>query len=428
MLYRLILLIIIFHNLNLFALSVTIFPLHPEPKEPNKFYIKNRELFEPKIVELNDQDVLDFEHHLGLKTNYFIKNKKSFYEQIFFHIFNYQKNFLNPILLKLSIYEYFWDSYKKLFIFLSESNKLTSDPALYRVVCITSDDCIPFLHFNDSSSVFFNLRDVSHNDSPNNLDEEDNPWFPSQKKRYHLNPAAWDSSVIVHEYQHHVTSTFIKSSFFYNDARRHMTHKYLMIDVLHEGYSDYLALSYLSSFLHENIHIIGSYIFDDVPWFQRDLVPIQPFENTEPFRDPHRTGLALSSGLWDLRMRLGNEKIDSIVILSLYKLGQKNKKELSFIDIVESLVDSDQDLFGGGEIGDIRLTLYQSANFNGERSSYFKNPQTREANLGLPSCSSLHKNYIEEGKPPSPHQYIASLFFWIFLGFLFLLGNKKPVI
>jgi hypothetical protein len=160
---------------------------------------------------------------------------------------------------------------------------------------------------------------------------------------------------------------------------------------LHEGYSDYLAATYVSSQTlgagKIDAHIVAEYSLTTT--YQRDLTVKKVFNNSTNYSSVHGPGQVWGSALWEMREDwLGAEIVDKIVIRSLYYLSTQP----GFVDSVEALVQADRDLFDGAHENRIRELLFTERNWLGSLSDVFQDSEKKIIKVGFQGCSSVREN------------------------------------
>lgn len=194
---------------------------------------------------------------------------------------------------------------------------------------------------------------------------------------------AREAIVVAHEYQHYLTDMIAGIRFGSADT-------VTVGDVLHEGYSDYFASSYVTQKKGTDTNTIGAYAFQNCSNVQRDLSSKKVFNDTEIYSSPHRPGWVWASGLWELRTRLGTggaDKADAIALRSLYYLSSSP----GFIDSVEALVQADKALYQGVNETLIRTLFFDERKFLGSLSGVFQDTDKKIVKVGFQGCSSIHK-------------------------------------
>lgn len=195
---------------------------------------------------------------------------------------------------------------------------------------------------------------------------------------------AREALVIAHEYQHYLTDMLTGIEF---DASGEIS----VGSALHEGYSDYLAATYVSSQTlgagKIDAHIVAEYSLTTT--YQRDLTVKKVFNNSTNYSSVHGPGQVWGSALWEMREDwLGAEIVDKIVIRSLYYLSTQP----GFVDSVEALVQADRDLFDGAHENRIRELLFTERNWLGSLSDVFQDSEKKIIKVGFQGCSSVREN------------------------------------
>lgn len=192
---------------------------------------------------------------------------------------------------------------------------------------------------------------------------------------------AREALVIAHEYQHYLTDMLTGIEF---DASGEIS----VGSALHEGYSDYLAATYVSSQTlgagKIDAHVVGEYSLTAT--YQRDLTQYKIFNNNTTYASVHGPGQVWGSALWEMREDgWGAEIVDKIVVRSLYYLSTQP----GFIDSVEALVQADRDLYDGVHENRIRELLFTERNWLGSLSDVFQDSDKKIVKVGFQGCSSV---------------------------------------
>lgn len=201
-----------------------------------------------------------------------------------------------------------------------------------------------------------------------------------------------EALVAVHEYQHYVTDSLT--------GMVSGTDKYNVGDALHEGYSDYFAVSHVSEQVGSPVTVVGEYAFKNCATLQRDLSVLKVFDPTSDETGPHIYGLSWASGLWALREEYGNEMIDKLALKSLFLMDV----EPGFMDAIETLVQADQALYDGAHVARIRALFYDEVKFVGGGALVFRDADRTVLELGLQSCARV------SGRRPFSWQIAFGLF------------------
>ncbi len=210
---------------------------------------------------------------------------------------------------------------------------------------------------------------------------------------------AREATTVVHEYQHYVTDriTGMISASKANTVN--------VGDIIHEGYSDYLATSQITRLNGETTVVtkLLDYSFRHCSQIIRDVNVLTPLENTVAFQtDEHYGGLTWASALWQLREEFGREIIDLVTLKSLFFLSVKP----SSAEAVEALVQADNILYGGNHVGRIRKLFYNDLKFVGGNTTPFRDATQGLLEMGFQSCSSI-------GRRTQAIPSLASLLLWI---------------
>lgn len=201
-----------------------------------------------------------------------------------------------------------------------------------------------------------------------------------------LNNLAREGFVIAHEYQHYITDIISGIEFTSKT-------KYAVGDALHEGYSDYGAVTYLSD-LNAATITLGLVVIPACSGSRREVGDLRIYGETAEDSDPHLSGLSWASALWQLREEFGATIADRLAFKSLYFLGSNP----GFVSSVESLVKADRALYLGVHIERIRQLLYTEVKFLGSAQEPFKDPLTLEAHVGFKGCAGV-LNQPNNGSP-----------------------------
>ncbi len=230
-------------------------------------------------------------------------------------------------------------------------------------------------------------------------------------KLYHT---AREAVVVVHEYQHYVTDQIAGLIPGADGAT--------VGDALHEGYSDYMAASHISDTAGRIVTKVGEYAFQDLddanPPIIRDIGTIKVYDPDNLETAPHVYGWSFASGLWALRLQLGQEAADLIALKSLFLLPV----EPGFMDAVEALVQADKVLFAGQNASAIRSTFYDEVRFLGGRTGQFRDVDNAILELGLRSCAASSR----ARHPATPAVFFALLLLWAVVALA--LGRSRSVI
>lgn len=184
---------------------------------------------------------------------------------------------------------------------------------------------------------------------------------------------AREAIVAVHEYQHYITDTI--TGLASGDG---------IGDLLHEGYSDYFAVSQVTRLSGRSATTVLDYGFQNCPVIQRAIGSLKVFDNTSSRTDPHFYGWTWASGLYDLNVRLGSDIVDKIALKSLFYIPTTP----SYVDAVEALVRADEALYSGEHKVAIRQLFYDQLRFVGGNPSPFSDFENRIASMGVSSCLS----------------------------------------
>jgi len=213
--------------------------------------------------------------------------------------------------------------------------------------------------------------------------------------------------VMVHEYQHYVTDSLT--------GMLSGSTKYNVGDALHEGYSDYFAVSFLSTTNATAVTKVGEFAFQECTPILRDLATLRPYQNSTADADPHTSGLTWASGLYQLRAELGATVVDKMALQSQYFLSPRP----GFIDAVEALVRADKALNQGQNVHRIRQLFYQTLGFIGGKPGVFMDGAYGVVDMGVKGCASANT-------PSHPLQGIAIWILWIaFLSVWYLVRSPK---
>jgi len=209
---------------------------------------------------------------------------------------------------------------------------------------------------------------------------------------------AREGAVAVHEYQHYLTDTI--TGLTASTAGTNVG------DALHEGYSDYFALSHISDDSGQNITRILRYAYQNCLASSRDLGTLVEFP-TDPATavKAHEGGLTWASGLWRLRTELGTQKADLLALKSQFFLPTN----AGYIDAVEAVVKADQSLNAGANVTRIREIFYTTLKFIGNVSG-FRDTTTLVAEVGFRSCAGPTNS---RGGAPGPAGALLALVAWV---------------
>lgn len=191
-----------------------------------------------------------------------------------------------------------------------------------------------------------------------------------------LRTLAREALVIVHEYQHYITD---RITGMLPGASASVG------DALHEGYSDYFAVSHVSATAGEDVTLVGAYAFEECPAVQREIGTPQPFANSDADSDPHYGGMTWATGLFQLRREFGKTVVDHLALRSLFFMPTKP----GFHDAVESLVKADQVLNAGTHAERIRELFYGDLTFLGGSTAVFTDVKRGIAEVGFQSCAGV---------------------------------------
>jgi hypothetical protein len=188
---------------------------------------------------------------------------------------------------------------------------------------------------------------------------------------------AREATTAVHEYQHYLTDTVTGMESGVDGPN--------VGDILHEGYSDYFAVSHVSRTSGANPTTILQYGFQDCPHYQRTIGTLKTYEIASDRTDPHYYGWTWASGLYHLRQQIGVSIVDKIALKSLYYLPT----DPSFLDAVEALVQADKELNSSANTLAIRTLFYETLHFNGGAPNPFSDLEKGIVSMGVTSCLSV---------------------------------------
>ncbi len=191
-------------------------------------------------------------------------------------------------------------------------------------------------------------------------------------------PLAREAIIITHEYQHYITDTLI-------GLIAGKLNKPNIGDALHEGLSDYFAVSYVSKINNSDITKVGEYSFKNYPDIQRDLSILRPYQSDEIIGDTYSVGLTFCSGLWSLRDSLTPDEVDKLVIKAMLFIPV----EPNYNDIIEALVKADNALYDGSHVSLIRELFYETLKFYGGSTIKFWDKQRAIYDIGFRGCASI---------------------------------------
>ena len=223
---------------------------------------------------------------------------------------------------------------------------------------------------------------------------------------------AREAVVVAHEYQHYLTDKIAGIQF-------GSVGTISVGDLLHEGYSDFFASSYVTQANNNPtppVNKVGEYGFAECSNIQRDLSVNKVFDETEVYESPHRPGWVWASGLWELRTRLGSggaQKATAIALKSLYYLPSNP----GFIDSVEALVQADRALNGGAHENLIRTLFFDERKFLGTIQGVFQDSEKKIIKMGFQGCSSVSQNGASSGA-------LSLLLVLIWLGSTLFVGRR----
>lgn len=185
---------------------------------------------------------------------------------------------------------------------------------------------------------------------------------------------AREGIVVAHEYQHYITDTITGIAFTASSTPK-------VGDALHEGYSDYMAASYVSDLVSADITLVGEYALQECTALQRQLNAVRPYENSEADEDPHTSGISWASAFWKLRTEFGEEIADLLALKSLFYISTQP----GFFDSVEAVVKADEALYAGTHVDRIRTIFYTEAKWTGKLSM----GSDGIAEIGFKGCGSV---------------------------------------
>jgi hypothetical protein len=200
---------------------------------------------------------------------------------------------------------------------------------------------------------------------------------------------AREALVAVHEYQHYVTdhlTGMVRGASGPNVG-----------DLLHEGYSDYFAVSHVSRTAATPNTTILEYGFQECPLYQRALGTLKVYDKDSSRTDPHFYGWTWASGLYSLQASLGVQVVDKIALKSLFFLPTNP----TFLDAVEALVQADASLNDGVNASTIRTLFFDTLRFVGGSGNPFADVGQGVVNVGVSSC-------LSTSTPPSATSLVAS--------------------
>lgn len=212
---------------------------------------------------------------------------------------------------------------------------------------------------------------------------------------------AREAVVVAHEYQHYVTDTLTHIAFTSGYPKR-------VGDAIHEGYSDYLAASYISELTGTDVTLVGEYALSECTPLQRQLNTLHVYDDANSDNaDEHIAGLSWASAFWKLRTEYGVAVADLLALKSLFFMSAAP----GFIESVEAIVKADQAVYGGVHVDRIRTLFYETVNLTGGGPV----PSNSGVDLGLKGCAATHLSGAE-----SP---LSSLFFLSWLGMTVFFGR-----
>jgi hypothetical protein len=185
-------------------------------------------------------------------------------------------------------------------------------------------------------------------------------------------------------------------------------------DAIHEGYSDYLAASYVSEANNTDATLVGEYALRNCTPLQRELATLKVYDGADELSDPHVSGLVWASALWRLRDEFGVSVADHIAVKSLFYQSTTP----GFFDAIEALVKADADLYAGAHETRIRQIFYNEAKFLGSLTDVFQDADNKIVKVGLRGCSAVH---TQGGRPAWTATLILGL---LWLGATLVVGRR----